>query len=67
MRIPNQLHDSIGPSCAVADVRDGRATAWSGSQGVYQLRGALVILLGPLGERPGHLRSGVRLLWAQRG
>ena len=27
-----QLHAMLGPSCAVADVRDGRATIWSGSQ-----------------------------------
>lgn len=43
---PFQNHNSIGPSCAVADVRDGRATVWSCSQGVHQLRGAIAELLG---------------------
>ncbi|HZV48677.1 MAG TPA: molybdopterin cofactor-binding domain-containing protein [Candidatus Dormibacteraeota bacterium] len=43
---PYQIHGSIGPSCAVADVRDGQATVWSGTQGVYQLRNALATLLG---------------------
>jgi nicotinate dehydrogenase subunit B len=43
---PYQAHASIGPSCAVADVRDGRAAVWSGTQGVYQLRDALATLLG---------------------
>jgi CO/xanthine dehydrogenase Mo-binding subunit len=42
---PHQSHGSIGPSCAVADVRDGRATIWSGTQGIFFLRGALAQLL----------------------
>ena len=42
---PFQTHGSIGPSCAVADVRDDRATIWSSTQGVYQLRDALAQLL----------------------
>lgn len=44
-RWPYQNHDSIGPSCAVADVRADGATVWSGTQGVYQLRAALADLL----------------------
>jgi nicotinate dehydrogenase subunit B len=43
---PYQSHGSIGPSCGVADVRDGHATVWSSTQGVYPLRGALAELLG---------------------
>ena len=35
---PNQSHGSIGPSCAVADARDGGATVWSASQGPHGLR-----------------------------
>jgi len=42
---PYQAHASIGPSCAVADVRPDGATVWSATQGVYQLRGALSQLL----------------------
>ncbi|MFC3606186.1 xanthine dehydrogenase family protein molybdopterin-binding subunit [Stutzerimonas tarimensis] len=45
-RWPFQNHDSIGPSCAVADVGDDEATVWSGTQGVYPLRAALAELLG---------------------
>jgi CO/xanthine dehydrogenase Mo-binding subunit len=45
-RWPFQTHTSVGPSCAVADVRNGRATVWTASQGVYQLQGALAELLG---------------------
>src|SRR5262249_2823145 len=33
-RYPVQLHAMMGPSCAVADVRNGRVTVWSGSQWV---------------------------------
>ncbi len=43
---PYQTHGSIGPSCAVADVRADGATVWSSTQGVFFLRGALAGLLG---------------------
>jgi nicotinate dehydrogenase subunit B len=32
---PMQSHGSIGPSCAVADVRDDAATVWTASQGTH--------------------------------
>jgi len=35
---PYQCHASIGPSCAVAQVKDGKLTVWTHSQGVYPLR-----------------------------
>jgi len=43
---PFQSHGSIGPSCAVADVRGERAEVWSATQGVFPLRGAIAQLLG---------------------
>jgi nicotinate dehydrogenase subunit B len=44
---PNQSHGSIGPSCAVADVRvDGSATVWSSSQGPHGLRHNLSKVFG---------------------
>jgi nicotinate dehydrogenase subunit B len=43
---PYQMHASIGPSCAVADVRPDKVTVWSSTQGVYPLRNALAQLLG---------------------
>ncbi len=48
---PFQSHASIGPSAAVADVRADGATVWSGTQGVFPLRGALAELLGLPAER----------------
>ena len=42
---PYQMHASIGPSCAVANVRDGIAEVWSGTQSVYALRTTLATLL----------------------
>jgi nicotinate dehydrogenase subunit B len=36
-----QTHGSIGPSCAVADVRNGSATVWSGTQGPNVVRSAV--------------------------
>lgn len=46
---PYQMHASIGPSCAVADFRDGRLTVWTGSQNPHMLRTDLDRLL-KLGE-----------------
>jgi len=43
---PFQMHGSIGPSCAIADVQSDKAVVWSSTQGVYALRGALAQLLG---------------------
>jgi nicotinate dehydrogenase subunit B len=45
-RWPIQTHGSIGPSCGVADVRDGRATVWSSSQNVHGLSATCARLLG---------------------
>ncbi|HEV2198500.1 MAG TPA: molybdopterin cofactor-binding domain-containing protein [Bryobacteraceae bacterium] len=43
---PVQLHGMLGPSCAVADVREGRATIWSGSQWIQGDRRNLAKMLG---------------------
>ena len=43
---PFQMHGSIGPSCAVADVRKDRATFWSGTQMPHQARRDMAELLG---------------------
>ncbi len=45
-RRPYQAHASMGPSCAVAQVRDGQLTIWTHSQGVFPLRGTLARALG---------------------
>ncbi|HUB15215.1 MAG TPA: molybdopterin cofactor-binding domain-containing protein [Acetobacteraceae bacterium] len=42
---PYQMHGSIGPSCAVAQLRDGMMTIWTHSQGVYPDRAAIAELL----------------------
>jgi nicotinate dehydrogenase subunit B len=42
---PYQMHGSIGPSCAVADVRDDGVRVWSGTQNPHALRADLSILL----------------------
>ena len=49
--VPYAAHASMGPSCAVADVPGDRATIWSSTQGVYQLRDAIAPLLGLAPER----------------
>ena len=43
---PYQLHGSMGPSCAVADVKADEATVWSPTQGIYPLRAAVAGVLG---------------------
>jgi CO/xanthine dehydrogenase Mo-binding subunit len=55
---PFQMHASIGPSCAVADVRPGQTTIWSGTQGAWGLRDAIAQLLGVPPE-------GVRVIWVE--
>nr|WP_315262738.1 molybdopterin cofactor-binding domain-containing protein [uncultured Limnohabitans sp.] len=38
-------HGSIGPSCAVADVKDGSCTVWSASQATHSLQSELATVL----------------------
>ena len=45
-RHPYQAHASIGASCAVADVHDGKATLWSPTQSAYPTRSGVAMLLG---------------------
>jgi len=42
---PYHMHGSIGPSCAIAEWKDGQLTIWSHSQGVYPLRKTISNLL----------------------
>lgn len=53
---PFQSHASMGPGCAVADVRDGGAIVWCGGQKPYPLRHALAEILGLPVEK-------VRVIW----
>jgi len=39
------LHGSIGPSCAVAEFKDGKLTSWSASQATHNLRKQLAQML----------------------
>jgi len=50
-RWPFQLHASIGPSCAVADVRSDNATVYSATQGAHQLVAPIAALLGMPAEK----------------
>ena len=43
---PIQSHGSMGPSCAVADIRDGGGIVWTASQGTHRLRKTIARLLG---------------------
>ena len=54
---PYQMHASIGPSCAVADFRDGNIRVWSGTQNPHVLRGDLALLI----ERPDSEIDVIRL------
>jgi nicotinate dehydrogenase subunit B len=38
---PYTAHASIGPSCALAELRDGKLSVWTHSQGVFPLRNEL--------------------------
>jgi CO/xanthine dehydrogenase Mo-binding subunit len=43
---PHIAHASLGPSCAVAEYKDGRYTIWTHSQGIFPLRRDLASALG---------------------
>jgi nicotinate dehydrogenase subunit B len=43
---PMHTHGSIGPSCAVADIRADSGTIWTGSQGTHRWRPAFAKFLG---------------------
>ena len=42
---PYHAHASLGPSCALAEVKGDQVTVWASTQGPYPLRGALAELL----------------------
>jgi len=44
-------HGSMGPSCAVAEIRDGKLTCWSASQATHNLRKQLAMMLGMTAEQ----------------
>ena len=43
---PLQSHASMGPSCAIADVKDGKATIWSASQATHRFQETIATVLG---------------------
>ena len=43
---PYHMHGSIGPSCAVADVRPDGITVWSGTQNPYPMQADIALLTG---------------------
>lgn len=43
---PYHMHGSIGPSCGVAQFKDGEMTVWACSQGMFPLRAAIAELTG---------------------
>ena len=43
-------HGSIGPSCAVAEFKDGKLTCWTASQSTHNLRKQLAAMLGVTDE-----------------
>ncbi len=56
--VPHQMHASIGPSCAVADVRPDGATLWSATQSSFFARASVAAMLGLPTEK-------VRLIWTE--
>ena len=63
---PFQSHASLGPSCAVADVRDDGTTIWTASQGIHGLR-TTCARVRPARDRARDLPRRLRLVRHQRG
>ncbi len=56
---PVQSHASLGPSCAIADVKDGAATIWCSSQGTHRYAKHFADMLGiPLSKTRVHYADG---------
>jgi CO/xanthine dehydrogenase Mo-binding subunit len=51
---PYMAHASIGPSCALAHLADGKLTVWNHSQGVFPNRARLAEAIG---MKPGDIRE----------
>ena len=65
---PFQAHATMGPGCAVADVRaDGVTTVWTGAQKPHALQQGLAQMLR-VSREPGarDLGGGRGLVWARR-
>jgi nicotinate dehydrogenase subunit B len=43
---PYQAHAALAPSCAVAELKDGKLTVWTHSQGVFPLRATIAEAMG---------------------
>jgi CO/xanthine dehydrogenase Mo-binding subunit len=56
--VPHQMHASIGPSCAVADVKPDGATLWSATQSSFGARGSVAAMLGLPADK-------VHLVWTE--
>jgi len=56
--VPFQMHASIGPSCAIADVNANGATVWSPTQSSFLTRDSLATMLGLPADQ-------VRLIWLE--
>ncbi len=56
--VPFQLHASIGPSCAIADVKPDGVMLYSATQSSFNLRDSVATILGVGAEK-------VRLIWIE--
>ena len=64
---PIHTHGSIGPSCAIAEFKDGALTSWSASQATHALRKQLAQMFGLPADKVRCIYvEGLRLLWPQR-
>ena len=43
---PFQSHASMGPACALVEIKDGQATCWTGSQKSHFVRDGVAVMLG---------------------
>jgi len=64
---PFQSHASMGPACALVEIKDGKVTCWSGTQKSHFVQQGLAATLGvPVDNRARGPQGRPRLLWPQR-
>jgi len=63
---PFQSHASMGPACALVEIKDGKVTCWSGTQKSHFVQQGLAATLGVPVDTVRVVTRPARLLWPQR-
>ena len=64
---PFQSHASMGPACALVEIKDGNVTCWSGTQKSHFVQQGIATTAADAARQGAcHLQTGSGILWPQR-